>query len=327
LQGADNVKPKVSFVVAARNDNYGGDFLQRTQSFVDVLLSLCEKQGLDSELIIVEWNPPRENLPLAEALKWPAAHPHTSIRIIRVSEELHKKYPGSERLPLLEFVGKNVGVRRARGEYILVTNPDIIFPEAMLKFLAASKLSKDRFYRAVRYDVGVPSSPIPAEEYLAYCQNHIARINAYLGSFDNKLSARLALKRIALGWLGYLIWRYRLFPRPMPFTNASGDFMLMHRDHWHGLHGYPEIIGSDKNGLFHIDAFMVYEALFLGLKQVRLSNRLRIYHLEHGRPRILNLAGQAVEETRSKLLKARKPVIISDNNWGLSNYDLPEQYV
>jgi hypothetical protein len=314
-------------VVAARNDNYGGDFLQRTQNFISVLLALCEKHALAAELIIVEWNPPAENLPLAVALKWPASHPHTGIRIIRVSEELHKKYPGSERLPLLEFVGKNVGVRRARGEYILVTNPDIIFPEAMIKFLAGAKLSADRFYRAIRYDVAVPASPIPPGEYLGYCRQHVARINAYLGSFDNKLSARLALKRIAFSWLGYFIWRYRLFPLPMPFTNASGDYMLMHRDHWQALHGYPEIIGSDKNGLFHIDTFMVYEAMFLGLKQVRLSNRLRIYHLEHGRPRVLNLAGQAVEETRSKLLKARKPVIINDNQWGLGNYDLPEQSI
>jgi hypothetical protein len=249
------------------------------------------------------------------------------VKIIQISEELHKKYPGSERLPLLEFVGKNVGVRRARGEYILVTNPDIIFPQTMIKFLAEADLSARRFYRATRYDVTVPTAPAAPDDYLVYCKNHVARINAYLGSFDNKISGRLNLKRIAFSWLGYLIWRYKFFPLPMPFTNASGDFMLMHRDHWHALHGYPEIIGSDKYGLFHIDTFMVYEALFLGLKQVRLSHRLRIYHLEHGRPRILNLAGQAIEDTQNKLLNARKPVIINDNAWGLGDDVLPEQVI
>jgi hypothetical protein len=217
-------------------------------------------------------------------------------------------------------------VRRARGEYILVTNPDIIFPEAMIQFLNTADLSADRFYRAIRYDVTVPASLAQSPDvFLNYCKNHVARINGYLGTFYNTAAGRMNLKRIAFSWLGYFIWRYKFFPLPMPFTNASGDFMLMHRDHWHALHGYPEIIGSDKNGLFHIDAFMVYEALFLGLKQDRLSNR--IYHLEHGRPRILNLAGQAVEDTRSKLLKARKPVIINNNTWGLGNYDLPEQNI
>jgi hypothetical protein len=327
LANKENSKPKISFVVTARNDNYGGDFLKRIQIFIDVLLSLCEKNALDMELVIVEWNPPLENPSLADTIKWPGEQKHTHVRIVRVSEELHKKYPGSERLPLLEFVGKNVGVRRASGDFILVTNPDIIFPEEMIKFLSTAKLSADRFYRSTRFDVVPETSLSSPEEQLTYCRTHIIRINSYLGSFDNSLSSRLALKRIAFGWLGYFVSRYKFFPLEMPFTNASGDFMLMHRDHWHGLHGYPEIIGSDKNGLFHIDAFMVYEALFLGLKQVRLNNHLRIYHLEHGRPRIMNLAGQVVEDTRNKLLNARKPVIINDNNWGLGSYDLPEQII
>jgi hypothetical protein len=320
--------PKISIVVAARNDNYGGDFLQRMQSFTNVLIYMCEKHRLDTELIIVEWNPPKENPSIANALKWPASHPHTQIRIIRVSEELHKNYPGSERLPLLEFVAKNVGVRRARGEYILATNPDIIFPDEIIKYLSATNFPPNHFYRSVRYDVTfAPNLEQSPDEYLDYCNKHVSRINGYFGSFDNNLASRTNIRRIFWSWFGYFLWRLKYFPLVMPFTNASGDFMMMQANYWHTLHGYPEIIGSDENGLFHIDTFLVWEALFLGLKQVRLNNRLRIYHMEHGRPRILNLAGQAVEDTRNNMLKARKPVIINDDNWGLGKYNLPEQYI
>ena len=44
----------ISFVVTARNDNYGGDFLHRMQVFVNVLLTLCEKHSLNMELVIVD---------------------------------------------------------------------------------------------------------------------------------------------------------------------------------------------------------------------------------------------------------------------------------
>ena len=319
-----SVKPKISFIVTARNDNYGGDFLQRTQSFIDVLLAMCERHALDMELVIVEWNPPAENPPLPEVLKWPAAFTHTRVRIIRVAEELHRTFPGSDKLQVLEFIAKNVGVRRAAGEYILVTNPDILFPEDTIKYLAVKKLSRDCFYRATRYDVAVPQSPISQpDRYLAYCADHVLRINGMLGTFFKKKGCRDIPDRL---WniFGYFVWRLKFFPLDMPFTNASGDFMLMHRERWQELRGYAEIVGTDKNGFLHIDAFNVYSALFLGLKQVKLGRNLRVYHLEHGRPRILNLALQAVEDTRNKLLNARKPVIINDDLWGLAKYDLPE---
>jgi hypothetical protein len=322
------VKPKISFIVTARNDNYGGDFLQRTQSFIDILLYMCEKHTLDAELVIVEWNPPKENPPLIEALKWPAIHKHTQIRIIRVSEELHRTFPRSDMLQVLEFIAKNVGVRRAQGEFILVTNPDIIFPSQLVEFLGKTDLSKNHFYRSTRYDVAPPpTQDLTPDEYLSYCKSHVTRINGILGSFYNGLSSRLDFRRILLNLFGYFVWRIKFFPLDMPFTNASGDFHLMHRDHWHTLHGYAEIVGTDKYGYLHIDAFMVYEAMFLGLKQVRLNNHLNIYHLEHGRPRILNMEIQAVDETRNKLLKARKPVIINDDTWGLGEYSLPEETI
>ena len=38
-------KPYISFVVVARNDNYSGNFLDRMQVFVNVLLTLCGKHA------------------------------------------------------------------------------------------------------------------------------------------------------------------------------------------------------------------------------------------------------------------------------------------
>ena len=52
--------PYISFVIAARNDDYGVNFLHRMQVFINVLLELVEKYSLDAELIVVEWNPPAD---------------------------------------------------------------------------------------------------------------------------------------------------------------------------------------------------------------------------------------------------------------------------
>ena len=321
-------RPKISFVVVARNDNYGGDFLSRMQAFVNVVLTLSERYGLSMELVIVEWNPPKDNPRLADALTWLESPRHCQVRFIEVPLEMHRQFPHSERTPLFEFIGKNVGVRRAKGEFILVTNPDILFGEELIRFLSSTNLSSKYFYRTARYDVEGPfPTGMSVEEQLAYCQQHITRINAYFGSFDNRLSEHFDLQRILYACLDYIIWRLRYFPLDKPFTNASGDFFMMHRSHWHSLRGYPQIIGADKYGLFHTDSFMMYQALFHGLRQVRLGSRLRIYHLEHDRKRDSTLFSPEVDSTRQQLLKARKPIMFNDETWGLGANDLSESVV
>ena len=322
------MRPKVSFVVTARNDNYGGDFLQRMQAFVNVLLTLCERHYFSMELVIVEWNPPKDNPRLIDALTWIDSPKYCKVKVIEVPEEIHQQLPNSERMPLFEYIGKNVGVCRAQGEFVLVTNPDILFSEELIQFLASARLSPKYFYRSTRYDVeGTIPVDVPVEELLAYCQQHITRINAYPSSFDNRFSQRFNLPRILYDCLDYMTWRLRYFPYDRPFTNASGDFFMMHQSHWHFLHGYPQIIGADNHGLFHTDSFMMYEALFYGLKQIRLKSRLKIYHQEHGRQERRAPFSPEVESTRSQLLKARKPIILNDETWGLSEYELTESVI
>jgi hypothetical protein len=317
--------PKISFVVAARNDNYGGDFSQRMQKCIDVLLTLTERYRLNSELVIVEWNPPKNNPPLSSALSWGKLAKYCSVRIITVSEEVHRTIPNSDRLPLFEFLAKNVGVRRSKGKFILVTNPDILFTGALIQFLAENELSERCFYRATRYDV---LNPMPEglsfEELLFYCERHVTRINAWLGSYDNTFRERFNIGRIAYSILDYLTWRMSYFPYERPFTNASGDFLMVHCSHWYSLYGYPQVFGADIHGRFHIDSFMVIEALFSGLKQIRLGGEKIIYHQEHNRPDYKNLFSEEIDSTRDRLLKARKPLILNDENWGLGAYQLPE---
>jgi len=177
--------PYLSLVVTARNDDHGGSLLSRMQTFVNAWIGQCQRHDLSSELIVVEWNPPEDRPPLIEALKWPADMHPCEVRFIQVRPEIHRRYKHAEALPLYQMIAKNVGIRRARGCFVLATNIDIIFSDELVGYLAQMCLDSGRMYRIDRHDVmgGVPVDG-SVEEQLAYCNSHLIRINAREGTFD-----------------------------------------------------------------------------------------------------------------------------------------------
>jgi len=179
-----DVGPYLSVVAAARNDDHGANFLSRLQTFVNALIGQAKHHSLPVELILVEWNPPLDRPPLAEAVRWPADPHPCRLRVVTVPAELHQRYRYSEVLPLYQMIAKNVGIRRAEGEFILATNVDILFSDELMAFLAARRLEPGRMYRLDRHDVdsGVPVDA-SVEERLAYCGAHVLRVNAREGTF------------------------------------------------------------------------------------------------------------------------------------------------
>src|SRR5579872_2541369 len=67
---------------------------------------------------------------------------------------------------------RNIAIRQARGEFILVTNAGVVFSDELMQFLAARRLEKGRLYRIDRHDVtGVPD------------RAHVTRVLAREGAF------------------------------------------------------------------------------------------------------------------------------------------------
>ena len=317
-------RPYVSFVVVARNDNYGGDFLSRINVFIGSLITLCEKYSLSSELVIVEWNPPDDRPRLKDAISWPDIRMNSvRIRIIEVPNEAHERLPNPERMRLFEYIGKNVGVRCARGEYIVTTNPDTIFNDDLIKFLALRKLSRKRFYRIDRHDVATPIPvDVPVEVQLQYCKENVIRIFGYFWScYDRKISGRFWLYRKARSLATYAKARVLHFTLPPAHMGAPGDFLLMHRDQWNIIKGFPELETKGKSHC--IDGLGVLMAQFSGLKQVILKRPLRLYHQDHGRADHGWPRSQAVKAAYEKLSKAHK-LITFNIKWGLEGENLAE---
>lgn len=167
----------LSVVAATRNDNHGEKLQFRMQHFVDGFVAQCIRHNLRAELILVEWNPPEDKPPLVEALKIPEDRGPCEIRIITVPKQVHDKLDHADTIPLFQMAAKNVGIRRARGKYVLATNIDILFSDELFAFFR-KKLKKGVLYRVDRLDVptDIPQTE-SFETILEFCQKNYFRIH------------------------------------------------------------------------------------------------------------------------------------------------------
>jgi hypothetical protein len=181
----DNDAPYLSVVVAARNDNHGGDMLGRMQAFLDSWIAQAQRYRLSSEIVIVEWNPPADRPKLIDDLRWPEDASPCEIRFVEVPREIHQRFAHAGAIPLHQMIAKNVGIRRARGRFVLVTNLDIIFSPAMMQFLAERTLESGTMYRIDRLDI---ANDLPkdgtVDDVLAFCEGHVLRAFAREGSVN-----------------------------------------------------------------------------------------------------------------------------------------------
>ena len=130
----------LSIVVVTRNDNYGLLQHERLKIFLD---SLPENKNV--QLVLVEWNPIYGKKTMKEILDEHGLK--CNYKIITVPKSIHDEYNATR--PVIEYIGKNVGIHHADGEYVLLTNPDVKLPNELWTY----KFSPNFFYRCARTDV------------------------------------------------------------------------------------------------------------------------------------------------------------------------------
>ncbi len=189
-----NFQPYLSVVVTTRNDNHGHNPLIRTQAFLDGVAWHANRTKLPVEVIFVEWNPPLDREPLQKVLTWPEPTEFFHSRIITVPNAIHTRYKGSHFLPLYQMIAKNVGIRRARGEFVLATNIDILFSVELMDYFSGRPLTSGYVYRTDRIDTP-PEAALQhtPEAQLAFAAQNIIRANYRTGSLA--VNPDLALKR------------------------------------------------------------------------------------------------------------------------------------
>ena len=156
----------VSFVLAARDDGYMGNFIERMSYAWQRNIDTLEQSGLDYEIVVVDFNPILneylfENDQLKNILSF------KTVRNIIVDGSVIVK----DNLPPLvfyEYYAKNVGGIRANGKLLFMTNSDIIISKEICDFIfkeANNQEANNYFYR-MRYRQNIDLSGNPIGERL-----------------------------------------------------------------------------------------------------------------------------------------------------------------
>ncbi|KAI9488275.1 hypothetical protein BDB00DRAFT_772861 [Zychaea mexicana] len=217
----------LSIVIVTRMDDYAGNQHHRLQNFIDSAYLLAEHTREKIELLVVEWNPPKDRRRFLDAFRFRRSE-HLTYRIITVPDKIHEALPNRGDAPLHEFEGKNVGIRFARGEFVVCTNQDDIWSHNFHNAIKSRAFKKDIIYlqRQDRHNihenlpptiVNLPAMPDDDMLYMA-CQLNEQDWGKYQLPDEAEVTPDNLLR------LG----------------DQAGDFTMAHRDTWKKAKGYRE---------------------------------------------------------------------------------------
>jgi len=292
----------------------------------------AKKHALPLELIIVEWNPPTDKPLLKEVLPQPPKDVPVSLRIITVPKELHDTYRFSDSLPLYQMIAKNVGIRRAKGEFVLCTNIDILFSDANFKVLADRNLEEGNFYRANRCDVPKEVMQYDTlEEQLKYCKKNILRRLGNTPGHEALSGPSFLFMSPTIAHIlnSMLMWVWRI-THPGQFAHfiidfmACGDYTLMSKKDWMRIDGYAEL---DMYSI-HVDSMGLWSACALGMKQQLFPYEACVYHIDHDNGwesediiQTIRFISDKPSLDYSIVHRAGMKMVAEGKNWGLNKED------
>ena len=238
-------EPALSIVLTGRNDDHGVDFRTRFFRTLRFNAEQLAAQGIAHEFVFVEWAPPPERPRLVDLVfdAVPGLEPGRCAWYV-VDGRYHQALSLNPRLAYHEFIAKNVGIRRARGRFVLTSNCDVFLGRAVLDVFASGRLEPRLVYRAQRYDL----KENVGEEGVAWA--------------DLEDPQNLARPPRAL---------------TLPFmAGATGDFLLVDRESLHQVRGFNEIYRAAR---FGIDRNFLVKAISSGLSIVDIGGP--VYHVDH----------------------------------------------
>ena len=238
--------PFLSIVLTGRNDEYGVDFRTRFLRTLAFNTRELAHRGIPYEIVFVEWAPdPQRPLLVDLAVDTIDALRDTrSFRGIVVDRAYQDALSLNPRLEYLEFLAKNVGIRRAAGKYVLTTNCDVFLSRAVLDVLQQGCLELRVLYRAVRHDLKIAADSSLVDWDLLEDPRNLEHPPRAL--------------------------------TPPLMGGGTGDFLLLDRASLHALGGFNEVYRVARIGIHHNFLFKVLSA---GLTICDIGGP--VYHLNH----------------------------------------------
>tara|TARA_R110002153_G_scaffold258610_1_gene418071 strand:+ start:636 stop:1526 length:891 start_codon:yes stop_codon:yes gene_type:complete len=295
---------KISSIVFSRNDGFKDDkrclahFLSCLETF--------------DEVIYVDWNSDidkgsllwrlKDKLPKTGKIKHMVIPP--SIVDILVNDP--------DAFKVNETLTRNIGIVRAKGDWIVNTNIDIIPPSRKELEQFINKGNKDTFYTVSRREAPLKVfNKYKAEEW---------------NDFYEELCNTVPERKWSLG--------AKVTPNDnFSLINSCGDFQVAHKDLWHKIKGFEE--GMTKHCF--IDTNVQKKAILNGFKlEATLSPPL--FHIEHGAYQITKDGEKENTDVFHKETKANKYNDVwkwveyfreseNDDDWGLSSTEIEYEII
>lgn len=253
-----SLPPLLSFVIMARNDEYMGNAKWRLETTLDFLATSLSKLGRlqDAEVVIVDW---QSEVPIYVDLKV-CDLTSSIIRHILVPQILPRSINFECDFPRPVIL--NIGIRRSRGQYIIQTLGDVLWPVGTLQFL------------------------FDTIENGKYCDTRIDHALVVIGR--KEIPYDIACKTPSILFLREYINDH---PEniadvpPLPYLLVPADSFMMHRDLWYESRAFDEQL--QRWGWLDCDLILRLQLKYKILTKNDNENLL-VYHLNHIAPDQIN---------------------------------------
>jgi len=277
------MRPLLSFVFSARNDNYQGNSSWRLEAALNFLANGLKQLGRlqDVEIVIVDWCSPK---PLHSVLR--LTEETTKVtRFILVQVSSLQGYKFDDDFP--RAVVTNTGIRRATGLYIVPTVADALW----------TRKSLSKVFNFIDHNIPLKGTiektllifgrkEIPYD--VASCSPSLPQLERFIEENDATLTVPY-----------------------IPYLRVPGDGLLMHRDLWFHSRSFDERM--HYWGWHDCDIILRVQLKYF-LLSCQDDKDLVIYHLAHIAP---GDPSRVLERKTNPWIF--NPFTVNDTNWGLGS--------
>lgn len=286
---------KLSACIVSRNDNYGGNLIERSTYCINSMINTFD------EVFYVDWNSDLDKGSLINVIK-PNLQLKGNLYHIVITPEvasiLTNNDPDAGKC--CEVLGRNIGLRRATGDYLVSTNIDIICPrrEDLEEAINTNKINDKTFYTISRRhaDLKTIDSYYGVNKYDKW---DFIREHLILSSQE-----RVFEEKIVTG-------------DDYSIINCCGDFQIAHRDIWHTIKGFEEeliyVLYSDTN--------VQKKAVMHGFGLKALYSPA-LFHIDHGPGGAGFMTGinKKTNDMRRAVISQHETQ--NEDNWGFSDIEI-----